>query len=297
MPTDTCFIRILHWYGQVLGITSSWMKRDNTKNYLLKKIYIIILLILSVLGTILSIADRYYGFWKDQGTKTQVILESFGCLAEMSFYVSCFLISLTRSNYWRDLYNKMYQVEQLLNREKLYVHVKTVWFIAQMVFLHVVFVGVHGFDMFIWSKRDEDSTEFGYILERILLYYQLYLTMFVYNFAKWLDNRYTFLNQLLIQDLENKQKIVTISTENNKQFVKKLYMIKSMYASLKLLVCYFNFLLGWPIFFHMVCSILICLVSINLSFEFQNEFHDNFGLGIHSVSAMYTFVYAVIHIS
>lgn len=291
MKKDIRIMNNFYKFGRVLGVSSIWHDSTNNGNVILYRMYIIFLIILAIIGTIWSIHGRYHGFWR-QIDITQKILETFMCLAEMAFLLSCFLTSLLKGKDWQDLNTHIHKIDKILSREHLQVSTKNYWHLIKIILLHLIYVGLHVFEILVWIKIEDSGAELGYILSRVIMYYQFYVTMMIITITDWFKTRYNFTGKLLKQLIDKKKQIILISQDNNKLFVEELIEIKHIYAKLNQAVKQFNTLFGWPIFLNNVSNVLVCLVNINYV-KFANTGDSNFSVGIYINTGIYTAVYSV----
>lgn len=293
MKTDIFVLQGLYKFGKVLGICRTWFSSKQGVEYTLSKLYVCCCLTISIFGTIITFSQRINGFWKSINI-TQEILEGLQCPSELLFISSCFIISLTKSNDWKDLFTKLNEIDNYLLKKHLQTTANYLSTIVRFCFLHLAFISVHTYEITYWDTKESytSTTENGYILSRIVMYYKFFTTILIYIFAKTLNRRYKFIHKLLFELLMS-SKQVTIDPQNyERRFREELFCIKKLYGVMSHLTEDFNILFGWPIFFSTVSNILVCLVNLNYVFQFAFTNNDlNFNIFI--ITGMYIGAYAV----
>lgn len=292
MATDIFIFHMLLNFGKILGITPICLDENDTLFRICAKLYLSFLSIMCAIGTIFTIFERLNGFWKFTN-RTQIILESLQCPSELLFLLSCFLTSLNKSSYWKELLNTLYEIENHLSKSHQKPFRGVIFCILKLLILQVIFVSIHVYEQINWSTKENESTETGYILSRLAMYYKFIVTIIIYLFAKNMKRKYKDINKLLVDLVASETSCCIEWKNNNKQFKQKLFYIKTLYATLNRIVTIFNSLFGWPIFFSTVSNVLVCLVNINYALQFSDTSDIDFNTGIFIVTSLYTITYLV----
>lgn len=287
-------VKVIFNFGKFLGISTPWKENETPLLKLLRKVYDVFLIFLTVFAIIFSGFQKYYGFWTLLPNITQIILEILQFLAELCFFLSCFLGSILKTSNWKEIFSIINQIDRLLSQDNITTKVGTFCYVLSFSIIHICYVTLHAYELLSRTGEEDESMEYGYILDRVHMYYQFYLTTLIYLLNMMLKRRYRILEKVLLNLLERKKMSVIICQEANRQFITKLVHMKDMYANLHLIVANFNKILGWPIFFIIVSNVLLCLININYVFIFSSTSNSpSFNVAIFISAGLYTGVYTV----
>lgn len=293
MKTDYDVLHIIFKCGKILGMTTPWKEKESHRLELLRKCYNIFLIILTIVAVICSGFSKYYGFWQVLPSTTQMVLEVLQFLAELCFFMSCFLGSITNAKRWMNIFATLKDMDFLLKKHNYSSKVSVVWYGLAFLIINLSYVILHVYEIISWQGEEDVSMENGYILDRVLMYYQIYLTVLIFILNKVVKRRYWILVNFLVHILERKKKNIIICQEANSYFLEKIFLIKDMFANLHLIMANFNKIFGWPIFFSIVSNVFLCLVNVNYIFLFSSTHNSSFNTSIFVSAALYTGVYTV----
>ncbi|KAJ8947252.1 hypothetical protein NQ314_008651 [Rhamnusium bicolor] len=122
-------------------------------------------------------------------------------------------------------------------------------YVFRICLFHITFVAMHTFELLVFIQVEELSIEYGYILYRIVMYYQFLMIYAIVCMAEMLKKRYMFLDKLIDDTLREKSKIITISGKDDQRTLVKLHKIQKIFTMLYSTVRQINIILGWTIFF------------------------------------------------
>lgn len=292
MKTDYDIIRAVFNFGKVLGMSTPWKESESPQLVLMRKMYLIFLIVLTVLAVIFSGYNKYYGFWKVLPNTTQMILEVLQFFAELCFFISCFWCSMMNAKCWKIIFSYTKRIDFVLSKYKFSANVCAPKYYFLLLLVNTSYVTLHAYELCSWQGKEDMSMEDGYILDRVLMYYQIYLTTIIFMMNIMIRRRYSILKNLLINMLDRRKKNVIIDQEANTQFLAKLFLIKETYANLHLVMTNMNLIFGWPTFFSIVSSVFLCLVNVNYIFLFTGS-NSAFNASLFASAALYTGVYTV----
>lgn len=294
MNSDLEITRMVFNFGKVLGICSPWKKNETSAMHVLRQLYTSALILLVVFAVIYSGFEKYYGFWKELPSKSQVILEVMQLEAELCFLLSCLFGSLLKSNNWKNVFSKIKQLDLQLSKENIHIKVNRIPYMTSFLFIHLSYFLLHIYEVISWQGNENKSDEYGYILDRILMYYQFYLTTLIVTMNMTLRRRYWIIQKLVLNIFKKKRKRIIFSHEENEQIISKLSLVKNMYANLYHIISNLNEILGWSIFFIIVFNVLLCLVNVNYVFLFTgSSYSPEFKTSVLITTAIYFIAYVV----
>ncbi|KAJ8917988.1 hypothetical protein NQ315_011441 [Exocentrus adspersus] len=292
MPSDILNVKILFCIGKILGVTPLWLK---TASYL-TKIYVTLLTLLVVSGTFLSMNSRYRSLVDLQMSSQQAFLECSECLSELLFMLSCFLGVSCKGKAWNELFQNFLKVEDMFHYSDFKNKGSICVFATRLTLVNLTFFAVHAYEILIWEDIQEAqsaSTEYGYILYRISMYYQFFTVYLTFCLTEMLRKRYQFLNSMLEEALKHKCKVVVISNKENQRVLWKLYKIQRVYTTMFKLVQSFNNVFNWILFFYFTAFVTNILVNINYVLKYTKTENGELNAKILIAYVIYSIVYII----
>ncbi|CAH1155007.1 unnamed protein product [Phaedon cochleariae] len=289
-------VRIVNYFfkfGKLLGVTP--LNRENHFTLcVIYKLYVLILLISTIFGSLFSIISRYTGFWT-QSTISQVILESVEIISEMLFMICTFLGALRYGNIWKDIFSTLEKVDNELRMEKLVLfETDKYWYIVKIVLFHFAYFCLHAYELLMWTGKSSRVNEYGYILYRIIMYYQFFMTLFAVKIIEVLQSRFQDLEKIL-KEVSSRSNIIISKTDNN--ILKRLWKLRKLYGSLYNVHQNVNLVFRYSIFYGTLSNILIVLGDLNYIVQFAHTSDEEFNIGVSFINTLYSVFYSTASVS
>ncbi|KAG5886689.1 hypothetical protein JTB14_007091 [Gonioctena quinquepunctata] len=289
MKKDVQLLKALFKFGRFVGVTFARKRRNqSTKWVSAQKLFIFILLLSSIVGNILSMINRWYGFWTES-TLSQITSEFIECLTELSLMVSLFWGALTNADKWKDLFISIRKVDETLAMENFDVDLSIYAYMAKIFLLHIIYACIQALEVISWYKKATSQIECGYILYRIIAYYRLYITVFSVSVIGILRRRFDFIETFLKNLLA--KKTVIISRDTDQMMLDKLFVLRRVYGRLDRIVGDINAIFGYSILFGTLANFLLVLENLNYIVQYTGTSDMEFNLMFFLVNGIYAVVY------
>lgn len=199
--------------------------------------------------------------------------------------VSCFYSTLQHRGHWIRVFVNVSKLNRIILRQGYRDDTNLAGFIFKIGILHILYCLVHLYELLNWLKKEASILEHGYILYRVITYYQLIFTLFFISVTQVLQKRIVFLRRLLKDTLQ------LSSLESELYF--RLLEFRDLYGILDVIVQSLNVIFGGTLFLNIVTYIIIILVNMNYILQFTRTNDVEFKTGIILTNGMYVIIYTV----
>ncbi|KAJ8983194.1 hypothetical protein NQ317_016413 [Molorchus minor] len=255
MNSDYNELEKLFKIGKIMGITPFWMGQ---------------------IGTVLSLLKRFVALSDLRMDSVQAFLEGCECISELFFLMALFSGPVLRGHCWKSYFYNVNKFEAQLRLLNFRKENNNCQFFLKLCGFHLMVLGLHIYDSVVWIKVEGWTLQDGYILTKIILYYEYFTIFLIVHLTKMLKVRYSFLSKSIEQILEEKTKMVIISGKDDRRILTKLATVQKTYLTLHNAVEQINFVFGWTLFFYFTNYILAILENVNYGLKYVKE--DNLDL-------------------
>lgn len=270
----------------IFGISSTRLRSACSKCYPMAVLFIYLAL------TTACLCERIE-YYKVIYTPAHSLSDILQLLSEVSFLSACLVWPAKRFGRWKAFWSDLKTLDK--NLKKLNFERKRNPLIcgATSVVCFTVVFSIHAWEMLNWYHMGQYSIIFSYLNFRIVMYYQLFVTILIYHITKMFKVRYEFLHGY-IHKVIGKINMSWGASQNDTYFtIRQLQEISKLYATIHGLIKLFNNILGWHICFIITNTVLTILnyVTFGLMILTQRTYEQtqlSVGLIINMVnSAIY----------
>lgn len=280
---DSCIIQVYYKIGIFLGINSL---RRNSKPTIWNKFTGTLLATATFVGTVCSVINRFYNEWAIC-IISQTILEFVEMIVELFYMVCAFLGAFQNISKWSAIFVHIKKIDKLLMSENFSVKTGMLRHYLLLLLFVLLYCCLHNFEIWLWGE--EFRIEAGYILYRIVMFYQFFIIFFAISVTSTLYARYTLILRVVKQVISQENVII----QRNKHNCESVQKIKKVYLILWRIVQNFNQIFGWLIFLGTVSGFLACLGDLDYILGYYNTDDFFFNMGVIMVNLVYVSAYSV----
>lgn len=269
----------------IYEVTSSKLKRIFSKCY---SVAIFFAYFVFTLICLIERAKTYTVFFAPM----QILIDVLQLFSEMFFISVCLLWPTKRFQHWKTFWSHLKVLDKHLTKLN-FEETQNSFLCGTIISVCFAIIFCAQFwEIQFWYHMGRFKIIYSYMNFRMVMYYQLFVTILISQITRMLKVRFDFLNNYLHKVGTRKHILWDVSQTEACFTIHRLQGVSKLYAMIYEIVHIFNKILGWHIFFIISSTILEILSAVNFGIAVFS-FNSHMSMDIIIINVVYSMIYLV----